>query len=112
MTYFTEAEKELTLENAQMISASCCAQVSYRNLDDTLEKAKMIFGKLIESVPGHFSPVEHQATPMEYRDTDFVGNPLSWERGVSHMDRSGQLWSGNFRGWIQYRKTIENEAKW
>ncbi len=36
---------------------------------------------------GHMSPFEHVATPMQ---TDG--------------------WSGNFRGWLQYRKTITNEA--
>ena len=39
-----------SLEDALAISASCCAQVSYRKLDDSLEKAKDIFAKLIELV--------------------------------------------------------------
>lgn len=96
---------EIGLEDAIMVSASCCAQVSYRQQDTTLEKAKRIYHQLIESKPAHASPVEHQATPIS------AWNTLE-NMGISHQDRLGQLWSGNFRGWIQYRKTIPGEAKW
>jgi thymidylate synthase ThyX len=53
-----------SLANALAISSSCCAQVSYRKLDDTLEKAQMVYKRLVESEPVHASPFEHQATPM------------------------------------------------
>jgi hypothetical protein len=32
--------------------------------------------------------------------------------GITHMDRNYDFWSGNFKGWIQHRKTLQNEAKW
>lgn len=76
------------------VSASCCAQVSYRTLDDSLEKAKKIYDMLnlpIEGVypedPPHFSPTEHIA---KAGDCDF------------------EL-SGNFQctEFIQYRKVLE-----
>ena len=89
-----------------MVSASCCAQVSYRKTDMTLDKAKRIYQQLIESKPAHASPVEHQARPM-HPSEDFLGTP-----GVSHQDASSEMWSANFRGWIQHRKTIPGEAKW
>ena len=96
---------EIKLEDAIKISASCCAQVSYRKQDTSLEKAIRIYDQLIESKPAHASPVEHQATPITTWDTI--------ERiGISHQDRIGNLWSGNFRGWIQYRKLIPGECKW
>lgn len=46
------------------ISASCIAQVSYRKLDDSIEKALSIFDKLNllnddKSVKKHISPVQH-----------------------------------------------------
>ena len=104
------------LEEALIISSSCCAQVSYRKLDDSLEKAKNIFEKLIESKPCHASPTEHQATPIrDMVDWDFdrpfkdginTPNPKTWEKGITHMDREGRLWSGNFQGWIQHRQRI------
>lgn len=103
--YYDNAGDELTAEQARIISASCCAQVSYRKNDDTLEKAEKIFHQLIESEPAHASPVEHQATPMR-RPHSFA------DLGTTHIDRSDQAWSGNLRGWIQHRKLIPNEAQW
>lgn len=97
---------EISVEEAKMISASCCAQVSYRKNDVSLDKARRIYTQLIESEPAHASPVEHQARPM-HPSEDYLGTP-----GVTHRDYKDQLWSGNFRGWIQYRKTIPGEAKW
>lgn len=110
------------LEDALAISSSCCAQVSYRKLDDSLEKAKDIFDKLIESKPCHASPTEHQATPMqqggEFWDEGgeySLNCPHSsdcWEEGVTHSDRQGNLWSGNFKGWIQHRQLIPENVCW
>lgn len=98
----------ISLEDALHISASCCAQVSYRKLDDSLEKAKNIFNKLIESKPCHASPTEHQATPIgeECVDLDYV----TWPEGVTHMDKNGDLWSGNFKGWVQHRQLIPDNV--
>lgn len=94
-------DKTSTLKNALAISASCCAQVSYRRLDDTLEKAQMIFQRLVDSKPVHASPFEHAATPIENFDPQ-----MPWPRGVTHIDREGKAWSGNFCGFIQYRQLI------
>jgi thymidylate synthase ThyX len=102
--------KEVTLDEARMISASCCAQVSYRKTDDSLDKAKMVFDRLINSEPVHASPVEHQASPMMRHQT-FLGDDGMWEAGITHMDRKGRYWSGNFKGWIQFRQLIPNNAK-
>lgn len=86
----------ISLQDALMISASCCGQVSYRKLDGTLEKAKKIYGMLnlpeygkYKEDPPHFSPTEHQAR-------------------ARNGDRD---WSGNFQkedSWLQYRKILEN----
>lgn len=88
-----------TLDDALAVSSSCAAQVSYRKLDDSLDKARDIYNRLIESMPPHFSPFEHQASPMT-RGTNFG------VAGVTHMDRRGNYWSGNFCGWIQHRQLI------
>ncbi len=103
ITYSTN-DVLLTIDEARMISASCCAQVSYRKNDDSLEKAKMIFDKLINSVPQHASPVEHQASPMKHNNVGW-GDSI-WEKGITNCDRLGQFWSGNFKGWLQYRQLI------
>lgn len=107
---FTDSEfNSLTLDEARAVSASCCAQVSYRKSDDSLEKAQMIFDKLINSEPVHASPVEHQASPMVNATTYMSDNV--WEQGVTHCDRAGNLWSGNFKHWIQFRQLIPNNSK-
>lgn len=112
----------LTLEEALAVSASCCAQVSYRVLNTSKEKALDIYGKLVSGNKVHASPFEHQATPMaEYREIEnsdyltighinFPRDPSSWEEGITHADRQGQLWSGNLRGWRQHRQLVPDNA--
>lgn len=95
-----------TLEDALAISSSCCAQVSYRKLDDSLEKAQDIFKRLIESKPCHASPTEHQATPMSYPKFKQPLGIVDWDKGTTHMDKGGNFWSGNFKQWIQHRQLI------
>jgi thymidylate synthase ThyX len=109
--YLDANDKYITAEQARVISASCCAQVSYRKSDDSYEKAEKIFKQLIESQPCHASPVEHQATPMNI-DTMCRFEPETWEPGVTHVSANSDLWSGNLRGWIQFRKLIAGEAQW
>lgn len=86
-------------------SAARCARVSYLNHDQSkpdVEKDIELADKLISM--GHMSPVEHQATPMVLGKTSY---PTTWERGVTHMDRNLNFWSGNFKGWIQYRALVQ-----
>lgn len=109
--YIDSNDAYISAEAARIISASCCAQVSYRKNDDSYEKAEKIFRQLIESQPCHASPVEHQATPMQYSSTSAF-EPETWEAGVTHVSANSDLWSGNLRGWIQHRKLIAGEAQW
>lgn len=111
LQYFDSEFNRISLQDAKFVSASCCAQVSYRKSDDTLEKARKIYAQLIESEPAHASPVEHQATPMDVESMCRF-EPETWEPGVSHVSANSDLWSGNLRGWIQHRKLIANEARW
>ena len=86
MKYFLiGTNTQLTLLEALKVSASCCAQVSYRVLDDSLIKAINIYGKLVDSKPVHASPFEHQATP-DCNDS----------------------YQSNFKGWAQHRSMIGN----
>jgi thymidylate synthase ThyX len=102
-------KRYLTREEAIKISASCCAQVSYRILNTDIDKANDIFAKLVESKPVHASPLEHQATPMSNL-TNSCNSCDSWEKGVTHSDKGGVLWSGNFKYWIQHRQLIEDHV--
>jgi thymidylate synthase ThyX len=100
-----------TLEDALKISSSCCAQVSFRKSDDSLEKATAIYDRLVSSKPVHASPFEHQATPMEFHSWLDLENGWN-EEGITHMDSKGDLWSGNFKGFIQHRQLIPDNACW
>lgn len=99
-----------TFEVALKVSASCCAQVSYRVLDDSLDKALDIYNKLVESKPVHASPFEHQATPVSNDIDGLYWDDWNHTEGVTHQDSSGSLWSGNLCGWIQHRQLIEDNV--
>ena len=111
LVYFDGTDNPISAEQACIISASCCAQVSYRRLDSSPEKAEKIFDQLINSHPCHASPVEHQATPMDswMYEADL---PSLDKHGITHKTTNGLLWSGNLRGWVQHRKLINGEAQW
>jgi thymidylate synthase ThyX len=78
----------LTLEQKLKVATARCARVSYKNFDGNYEPEKDydLYHKLWSS--GHFSPFEMCACSA---DED--------------------VQSGNFQGWIQYRKTIPNECR-
>lgn len=84
-----------------MVSASCCAQVSYRKSDTSIAKAIKIYDQLVTSKPVHASPFEHQARPIVAADK----NPAIFER-------YGDRWCANFRGWLQYRHEIDDNTCW
>ncbi len=81
-----------SIEDLIKISAGRCARVSYlthageRDLDADIE----LHDRLLES--GHMSPLEHPARPLS----------------TTELEESE--WSGNFRGWFPYRKSIAGEA--
>lgn len=115
--------RELSLEEAQRVSASCCAQTSYRKSDDSLDKADKVFDMLINAEVIHSSPFGHLATPIvekfDYFDKDDLDSGYevnlphhvdSWENGITHMNRKGVLCSGNLTGWISYRHLIPNNT--
>jgi thymidylate synthase ThyX len=105
--YTIDGDGGNSLDDALAISSSCCAQVSYRKLDDSLEKARDIFKRLVESKPVHASPFEHQATPLTY---GMAGDIQI--KGTTHFDNKGNAWSGNFRQWVQHRQLIPDHTCW
>jgi thymidylate synthase ThyX len=91
LPYITRAERAGYFDDADLLlklSAARCARVSYLLHDGqmpSIEKDIALYERLVGSAPLHASPVEHQATPLSQAD----------------------MWSGNFRGWLQYRKLVE-----
>ena len=90
LPFVREEEKTTqTIQDLLKISTARCARVSYLTHDGeipNLVKDIELYDRLITSKPIHASPTEHQATPI-----------------ISDGE-----WSGNFYGWEQHRKFIEN----
>lgn len=85
------------------VSTAMCARVSYtvvgeEGKEPNYENDIKLHDRLAES--GHWSPFEHCARAMDFTEYNTIheGNELV-----------GDGWSGNFRGFIQYRKTFKNE---
>ena len=117
--YYVEDENGekviLDVEEAKAISSSCCAQVSYRRLNSTKDKALDIYGRLLTGRKVHASPFEHIATPMLVVDSstgEDVFATLNRYEGYTHVDKHGNFWSANFKGWVQYRQLLDNHTKW
>lgn len=92
-----EEFSEFDLNTLVKISTGRCARVSYLTHDGVRDPAADI--KLHDDLlkAGHMSPFEHQARPMGIIDrckSVFSGG-----------------YSGNLRGWVQYRKTIKGECR-
>lgn len=107
--------EELDLEEAISVSTARTAAVSFRNVDYGVKKSEEVFAKLTSDERIHGSAMAHQATPMKKRrlgvSVNWPFDPETWEPGISHVDRNGQPWSAQFRGWIMHRKLIEGENK-
>ena len=118
MCYADEDFNFVKLERAIKLSAASCASVSYRTEGMTLEKADKIFDMLIKAEVVHSSPLEHCATPVKPKFNELgkvrvnCSEPQSWEDGVTHMNKQGELCSGNLRGFIQYRHLLPNNTNW
>lgn len=102
-------EDLLTLEQAKKVSAVACAQVSFRNLDLSPETVERVYSRLVDGEQPHAVCLEHQATPM-VEPVDTMKFKKDWEHGVSHVDKNGYFWSGNFKWFIQNRKQLPNEC--
>lgn len=111
-------EVELTLEEAIKRSVASCASVSYRTESLSPRACEDIHNMLIHSGVVHASPFEHQGTPMKVcrwsmdgsSDMNLVDDVETWEDGITHMKRTGDLCSGNLTGFIQHRHLIANNT--
>ena len=86
------------------ISAARVARVSYLNHDQTspnVSKDLKTANRLLKD--HHWSPFEHMAKPL---GNDWRYNDL-WPKGMTHVDHNADPWSGNLKGWVQYRQLLE-----
>ena len=109
LPYVTPLMREdYDIQELLILSASCCAQVSYRLLDLSFDKALRIFESLTSGSRVHASPFEHQAMPIP--DYQKISKTKAKRLGITHFDVDGNRWSGNFRGWIQHRQLIKGHV--
>ncbi len=87
------------------ISCARCARISYLTHDGKrdLEKDLELYDRLLQ--PGHMSPFEHAARPLQDTDFNKFGLPSHEFPKQKH-----KTFLGNFRGWVQHRKEIPGEA--
>ncbi len=104
--YYSQEGEELTAEEAKQVSASSIAQVSYRDIDSSKDKASTVFTKLgVGTDRVHSSPFESVLTPMT-EDTTFE------TEGVTALHKVKGFMSGNSAGWIQMRHLIPNNTRY
>jgi thymidylate synthase ThyX len=86
LPFIAEDEGDLSIETRRRLSVARCARTSYLSQNGTreLDLDLALYDRLIRGQ--HWSPLEHQATPLEE-----------------------PTWSGNFWGWEQFRKSFESE---
>ena len=112
ITAVSPPHQALTSEWLCKISAARCARISYKPFDGdaSYERELERYDSLVTADRVHASPLEHQATPdtktrmvCDYvGEMDYSDPEATWSNPDLH---------GNLDGWIQYRKTIPNEAK-
>lgn len=88
--FFNSSDYQAYAQSIIQRSVARCARTSYNTHDGTEnspEKDLELYNRLVGGEPIHASPTEHQAACI--------------------ADKNYQ--SGNFRGWLQYRKTLPNE---
>lgn len=99
-----------TLEDIKRICVGRCARVSYLTHTGTRDpKADIELCERMRS-DGHMSPFEHCARPMTKEDMKLLAKKPG-VIGVDLLDLDPKsMFDGNFRGWIQMRKELPNEA--
>jgi hypothetical protein len=108
-----EAINDLKLK----VSVARCARISYLNFEgkDDYEADIALYERLKTS--GHFSPFEHCARAMTlYEYSSHVSGELEYIHtgcctNTTIVKEGGEGWCGNFRGFIQLRKTIAGENR-
>lgn len=108
LPYILDGERiQVPLEAQKRASVGRCARVSYQNHDNTnpvISKDIELHDILLGA--GHMSPFEHQAKPMPFEPVRLIEGGVVFEDGVTHFDKSGIAWSGNFKNWVQYRQVL------
>jgi hypothetical protein len=111
LPYFDpERDADIAPGDRPKVCAARCARVSYLTHDGNRDLGKDVV--LADSLlaNGHMAPLEHVARPMTREDMwKEVEVSFGLDGQYAYLD-SHEHFAGNFRGWVQLRKTIAGEA--
>ena len=97
------------IDYLKKVSAGRCARVSYLTHDGKRDLQADVDLCTRLQTSGHMSPLEHVARPMTKEDAEIiVMNHLNSAGGLPDVNVSATF-SGNFRGWFQFRKEFRHE---
>jgi thymidylate synthase ThyX len=106
LPFFPERDADISPSDRVKVCAARCARVSYLTHDGVRDPNKDI--ELADSLlaNGHMAPLEHVARPLAktWEDSDLLNGMHPGDIEPKYQ------FIGNFRGWVQFRKTIANEA--
>jgi len=105
-----EERETNSAESLLKVSIGRCARVSYLTHDGKRDMSAdiQLANRLLES--GHMSPFEHVARPATLKDVPNGMIKVSEAQSTDGFSlRPSDVWFGNFKGFVQYRKTIANE---
>jgi hypothetical protein len=102
--YLQETNSTLgVLECLKRVSVARCARLTIKPFDGdgSIEKELKRYELLMISRPVHASPAEHIATPDVIYRRNKTGGDIEWMHQKEH---------GNYYGWRQFRKMIDNNT--
>jgi hypothetical protein len=125
--YVKNIPTEVAISTLIKISSARCARVSYLNFygKNDYNADLRLYDQLITNKPMHASPIEHQAQALSHKyhechlcEFDLnqtlpkglelrITDHTDWHSSNLPVGRKLEVWSGNLKGWIQYRKVME-----
>lgn len=106
---FGEECFNLSLVEKLKVATARAARVSYVNFNGDIDTNKDLLLHDDLKISGHWSPFEHCAQalrPLSFLERVSAGVKFIFGVGKPILDRN----TGNFRGWLQYRKTFAGES--
>jgi hypothetical protein len=93
----------------QDVATGRCTRVSYLTHHGTRDLIEdiLLAVRLSASVPGHWSPFEHCATPADISELSGTPKQFVFDGGGTPYYPDG--FCGSYRGWKPYRKFFKNE---
>lgn len=104
--FVTDDDPSKIKKACMMLSAGKCATVSYDNLGQGVDHEKDYRRAVEMLLPnGHMSVFQHQAICLP-------GEVIRGMSGAQWSESTAYDYSGQLRGWTQFRKTLPGEGLW